>query len=86
MKIDKFLQDIPYIVSDLLNRCNEIHKRKTLLRLPVESSRNKVRIKIINKDRFELLLDYSNISIKAVYSLDNLGIELKEIMENGNNI
>ena len=83
MRADKFLQDIHYVVNDFVNTCNQIHKKKTLFKLPVNISKE---IKITTDSRgFTLSLDYCGISIKSVYSLDENGIELIKTLENGNN-
>ena len=83
MRADKFLQDIPYVIDDFFDRCNKIHKKKTLFKLPVNISKE---IKITTDSKgFTLSLDYCGISIKSVYSLDENGIELIKTLENGNN-
>lgn len=84
MRADKFLQDIPYVIDDFFYRCNKIHKRRTLPRLPV-NIRKEIKI-TANSNGFTLSLDYCDISIKAMYSFDDLGIELTKIIENGSDI
>lgn len=78
MKADKFLQDIPYIVRDFLDKCDKVHRKRTLFKLPSNIVRE-IRIKFIESG-FELSLNYNYLELKALYIQEDDGIILKEFI------
>lgn len=79
MKANKFLQDIPYIVGDFLDRCDRVHRKRTLFKLPSDVIRL-IGIKFIESG-FELSLNYNGLGLKALYNQEGDGIILKEFIE-----